>query len=128
MPTFATVIPPRAGTVSYAVPSELFFESDTATPLAGAADRLRPVAEQLKRGASAKLIGHTARYGDRDGARTLSAERARAVARALVAAGAPPASITEVTGEGFDRPLRDSTDALAADAAQRCVEILITTQ
>ncbi|MDB4872876.1 MAG: hypothetical protein JWL97_3880 [Gemmatimonadales bacterium] len=130
--SFPTIPMPRSGHKAVIqLPATLLFGPDSAVLLPGAADQLRPLARLLAAGDTATLVGHTATWSTPEGARKFSLARAQAVARSLIALGAPARSITSITGVGFDQQLvpdRDTAGHLIPEPASRNrrVEVTIT--
>ncbi|MEV0663680.1 OmpA family protein [Actinomadura luteofluorescens] len=113
-----------SGAVSGGPPvvGDTMFEPGSARLFPEADNVLRPVARQLRSGRSATVIGHTAHWGSTAYRRSLSGDRAYAVARRLLELGVD-ASRLKVVAKGSDDPLiRDidpGTGRLIPDAAIR---------
>jgi outer membrane protein OmpA-like peptidoglycan-associated protein len=104
----------------------LTFQPDKATLVDHDSARRRVAAyvaaHPLGSGHTIRVTGFTAAFGDRDGSRMLSRERARMIARLLEEEGVPPESYL-VDGVGFDR--RADLSKGPQDRAQRVVILSI---
>ncbi len=102
------------------------FEADSARLLPGENEKIRRIAELLKKFPDRNLLvsGHTALAGTADARATLSRERARTVAEMLIGMGVRlPQDIT-VIGYGAERPVAENTTE-AGRSRNRRVEITI---
>jgi outer membrane protein OmpA-like peptidoglycan-associated protein len=102
------------------------FLADSADLRAEEAKKVAAIAAILARYPDRDILiaGHTALAGSPEGRQKLSEQRAAAVAKALLAAGAGPASRLHAVGYGADKPVADngSADGMARN---RRVEITI---
>ncbi|AET91555.1 flagellar motor protein MotB [Burkholderia sp. KK1] len=118
-----TMLPVKGG-VEMRLPEAPLFDIDESTLRAGNSPMLDRAAEVLKRSMRPILIeGHTDDQGSLAYNRALSAARADAVAKALIARGVPAARIT-TQGMAYQRPIA-SNSTRAGRAANRRVEILV---
>lgn len=111
----------------------LFFEESSdflpgaPTVLSGVAHYFLPDHSSVP--VEATAVGHTATWGERDGALGTSRDRARKVVDFLVGAGADRALFTHVDGVGFDQPLVPDTGPdgrLIPKAAERNRTVVLT--
>jgi outer membrane protein OmpA-like peptidoglycan-associated protein len=126
VPTFALPpLPVNGGSMPLA--TEALFAPDSAELLPQAQGPLATLADELRaRGATVDLVGHTWSVGPADTARTLSQQRAQAVADALVAHGLPTQHLGTVTGVGYDSPVPvTGTDPAGTAAANRVVVVTV---
>ncbi|MBL8965705.1 MAG: OmpA family protein [Spirochaetaceae bacterium] len=105
---------------------DIQFQPDSARLLPAELEKIARIAEILKRypGRDVLVAGHTALAGSAEGRKTLSAERARAVAERLIAAGARSPDRIQVAGYGAERPVADNATETGR-ARNRRVEIVI---
>ena len=106
--------------------SNIQFLADSAKMPPSELQKIQEIANILKTipGRKIQIAGHTAQAGSRQGQRTISRERAQAVASQLVSLKAIAASNIVVIGYGAERPIAsNATDA--GRAANRRVEITI---
>ncbi|WP_071286251.1 OmpA family protein [Mycolicibacterium llatzerense] len=126
VPTFALPpLPDDGGSMPLA--TEALFAPDSADLLPQAQGPLATLADELRtRSATVDLVGHTWSVGPANTARTLSRQRAQAVANALLAHGLPAQHLGSVTGVGYDAPV-SSGGADGAAAANRVVVLTVRT-
>jgi len=105
---------------------DIRFEPDSARLLPSELAKLASIAQVLKGEPDRhiQVSGHTALAGTADGRMTLSQERARAVAEALISMGVRAAEDITVVGYGAERPVAGN-DTEAGRARNRRVEITI---
>lgn len=126
VPTFALPpLPDNGGSLPLA--TEALFAPDSADLLPQAQGPLATLADELRtRGATVDLVGHTWSVGPADTARTLSRQRAQAVADALLAHGLPAQHLGTVAGVGYDTPIAaGAADPAATAAANRVVVVTV---
>jgi len=126
VPTFSLPpLPDNGGSVPLA--TEALFAPDSADLLPQAQGPLATLADELRtRGATVDLVGHTWSVGPADTARTLSRQRAQAVADTLLAHGLPTQHLGTVTGVGYDAPVSaGGADTSATAAANRVVVLTV---
>lgn len=107
------------------VMNNLMFKADSAELLAGEKSRLDKIAEILKKAPESQYLieGHTADTGNAAGEKKLSEERAKAIARELVARGIPAQQFI-CRGLGSSMPVADNNTA-EGKSRNRRVEITI---
>jgi len=108
------------------LPEAVTFRTASSVVDPGFRPALRTVSESLRRhpASTVRVVGHTDNVGSAAYNNQLSAERAMAVARELVASGTAASRIT-VSGRGFNEPITSNSSA-AGRAQNRRVEIVIT--
>jgi outer membrane protein OmpA-like peptidoglycan-associated protein len=108
------------------LPESVTFATGSAVVDQGFLPALRNIARSLRAHpySTVRVVGHTDNVGSAAYNKTLSQERALAVARILVAYGVPSSRIT-YSGRGFAEPLTSNGTA-AGRATNRRVEIIIT--
>lgn len=112
----------RGPSVILELPGQLNFEVGSASLSPAAITALTAVARILVdyRMSIISVEGHTDDSGDAAGNRTLSEQRAAAVAKLLVSNGVEPERLV-VTGRGSDRPVADNTTEVGREANRRVV-------
>lgn len=102
------------------------FLPDSAVLGPGEIEKIRAIAGILAQYPDRDILvaGHTALAGSAEGRQKLSEERAQAVAKALAAAGAGPASRLHTIGWGAEKPVADNSSPEGM-ARNRRVEITI---
>lgn len=108
------------------LPEDVTFASGSAVVDRGFLPALREIARSLRAypNSTVRVVGHTDDVGSAAYNKTLSRDRALAVARILVSYGVPSSRIT-YSGRGFAEPIASNTTA-AGRAMNRRVEVLIT--
>lgn len=104
-------------------PLMIFFDSGKSEIRRDWEPVLDQAAAAAKAGATLRLTGHTDREGASAANRRVSLERARIVAAALVARGAPAGAITTL-GAGEEAPLIPTADGVR-EIQNRRVDIII---
>lgn len=112
----------RGASVLLELPGQLTFEIGSARLSAGAIAALSSVAKVLVdyRLTIVSVEGHTDDSGDSASNRTLSEQRAAAVARQLIAKGVEVERLV-VVGYGSERPVADNTTEVGREANRRVV-------
>lgn len=112
----------RGSSVILELPGRLTFEIGSARLSAGAIAALTSVAKVLVdyRLTIVSVDGHTDDSGDAGSNRTLSEQRAAAVARQLIAKGVEVERLV-VVGYGSERPVADNTTEVGREANRRVV-------
>ena len=107
------------------LPETVTFRTDSSTVEPGFRPSLRSIGQSLQRypNSTVRVIGHTDNVGTAAYNNQLSQERARAVARELISAGAASSRIS-IAGRGFNEPIASNATA-AGRAENRRVEIII---
>ncbi len=102
------------------------FQPDSAVLLPEELAKIERIAELIARYPDRDILvaGHTALAGSAEGRRTLSIERARAVAERLIRSGARSPDRIQVAGYGAERPVADNATE-EGRARNRRVEIII---
>lgn len=108
------------------LPESVTFPTGSAAVDPGFRPALREIARSLVAHPSStiRVVGHTDNVGSAEYNRTLSKERALAVARILIGYGVPASRIT-YSGRGFAEPIT-SNNSVEGRAMNRRVEIIIT--
>jgi outer membrane protein OmpA-like peptidoglycan-associated protein len=107
------------------MPQDLLFATDSAALRPDLQADLRAVASNLQQYPQSRIevVGHTDNTGDAGYNRSLSQQRAGAVAGVLIGAGVPPARIVTI-GQGEDAPIASNLTPQGR-AQNRRVEIII---
>ncbi|TDM00081.1 MAG: hypothetical protein C4K58_02215 [Flavobacteriaceae bacterium] len=105
----------------------VFFNSGSAELTAESSKQVKNIAAILKEypAANIKVGGYTDNTGDAAGNKTLSAQRAEAVAKLLVAEGVPAASVAS-EGYGSEHPECPANDTDICKAQNRRVALRLT--
>lgn len=120
---------PRGTTVEISLPYSVLFHPNSPVLVDGADETLQRVAGRFGPATQATAIGHTAHWGEQQGAIDLSRERSHAVVDRLVRLGVSPGAFTRIDGVGFDEPLEqdlDATGRLIPAAAEKNRTVILT--